>query len=123
MGAAGLGRDGRRDGVAELGPGPNPAALALGLGAILLARRSPAGAGTLAGVAAAFRLELGAAAALGALVAAAERAGPGLRAPWVSREGVRALGTAVLVAALALGCPSWSPIRTPRSPTGRRLLR
>jgi hypothetical protein len=83
-------------------PGPNPAALALGLGAILLARRSPAGAGTLAGLAAVFRLELGAAAALGALVAAsAERAGPGLRAPWISREGVRALGTAMLVAALA----------------------
>lgn len=51
------------------GPGPNPAALALGLGAIALARRAPAGAGALAGAAALFRPDLGAAAAVGVLIA------------------------------------------------------
>ncbi len=51
------------------GPGPNPAALALGLGAIALARRAPAGAGGLAGAAALFRPDLGAAAAVGVLIA------------------------------------------------------
>ncbi len=94
-------------------PGPNPPALALGLGALLLARRSPVGAGALAGLAAAFRLELGAAAALGVLIAAgADRSGPGLRVPLVGREGLRALGTALLVAALA-----WLPfvIADPRA--------
>src|SRR3954468_11669334 len=47
------------------GPGPNPAALALVLGALLLARRSPLGAGALCGVAALFRPEIAAAGALG----------------------------------------------------------
>jgi len=51
------------------GAGPNPAALALGLGAIALARRAPAGAGALAGAAALFRPDLGAAAAVGVLIA------------------------------------------------------
>jgi hypothetical protein len=51
------------------GPGPNPAALALGLGAIALARRAPAGAGALAGAAALFRPDLGAAATIGVLIA------------------------------------------------------
>jgi hypothetical protein len=51
-------------------PGPNPPAIALGLAAILLARRSPAGAGALAGAAIAFRLELGLACVAGALIAA-----------------------------------------------------
>jgi hypothetical protein len=51
-------------------PHPNAPALALALGAILLARRSPAGAGALAGIAFAFRFDVGAAAALGAALAA-----------------------------------------------------
>ena len=51
-------------------PSPNPPAIALGLGAILLARRSPVGAGVLAGAAVGFRLELGLACALGAAIAA-----------------------------------------------------
>ena len=46
------------------GPGPNPAALALVLGALLLARRSPVGAGALCGVAALFRPEIAGAGAL-----------------------------------------------------------
>ena len=66
------------------GPGPNPAALALGLGALLAAPRRVVLAGVLAGLAAVFRLELGAAAALGVVVLGAPRA-----LPW-------AIATAVL---------------------------
>ena len=54
-------------------PHPNATALALGLGAILLARRSPAAAGALAGLAFAFRFDVGAAAAVGAALAAGGR--------------------------------------------------
>ena len=46
-------------------PGPNPAALALVLGALLLARSRPGLSGALCGVAAFFRPEIGAAGALG----------------------------------------------------------
>jgi hypothetical protein len=53
------------------GPGPNPAALALVLGGLLLAPRSPLGAGALCGVAAAFRPEIGAAGALSVALAGA----------------------------------------------------
>lgn len=70
------------------GPHPNPAALALGLGAILLAPRHAKSAGALAGLAAVFRPELGVAAALGAAYAARnERTG-----------AVPVLGSAVAVA-------------------------
>jgi hypothetical protein len=55
-------------------PHPNAAALALAFGALLLARRSPAGAGVLAGLAFAFRFDLGAAAAVGVALAASGRA-------------------------------------------------
>lgn len=55
------------------GPGPNPAALALALGALLVAPRSVATAGILAGVAAIFRVEIGAAAALGVALAGQPR--------------------------------------------------
>jgi hypothetical protein len=48
-----------------LTPGPNPAALALGLGALLLAPARPLAGGALAGLAAVFRPEIGIAAALG----------------------------------------------------------
>ena len=65
------------------GPGPNPAALALGLGALLLAPGHLRVAGVLAGLAAVFRLEIGAAAALGVVLVGAPRA-----LPW-------ALGTAL----------------------------
>lgn len=47
------------------GPGPNPPALALGLGAILLARRAPLAAGAVAGAAVWFRPEIGVACAIG----------------------------------------------------------
>lgn len=47
------------------GPGPNPPALALAFAAILAARRRPAVAGVLAGVACLFRLEIGVAAIIG----------------------------------------------------------
>ncbi|HWV85234.1 MAG TPA: glycosyltransferase 87 family protein [Capillimicrobium sp.] len=45
-------------------PGPNPAALALVLGAVLLARRRPWLAGAMCGIAVAFRPEIGAAGAI-----------------------------------------------------------
>ena len=51
-------------------PHPNPAAIALGLGAILIARRSPVSAGALSGLAVAFRFDLGLSAAVGAMLAA-----------------------------------------------------
>ncbi len=52
------------------GPGPNPAAIALALGALLLAPRRPLAGGALAGLACLFRIEVGIAAALGAVIAA-----------------------------------------------------
>ena len=59
------------------GPGPNAPALALGLGALLLARRAPVGAGALAGLAVFVRPEIGAAAALGAVLEARRRGAEG----------------------------------------------
>jgi hypothetical protein len=50
-------------------PGPNPTALALGLGAMLAAPRRPLLAGALAGAAVWFRIEIGVACALGVLIA------------------------------------------------------
>jgi hypothetical protein len=55
-------------------PNPNATALALFLGALLLAPRRPSGAGVLAGAATLFRPELGVAAAIGAAVGARHRA-------------------------------------------------
>jgi hypothetical protein len=52
------------------GPGPNPSALALALGALLLARKRPLAAGALAGLTCVFRIEVGIAAAVGAVLAA-----------------------------------------------------
>lgn len=51
------------------GPGPNPTAIALVLGALLLARRHPRWAGVLCGVAVAFRPELGIAGAIAVALA------------------------------------------------------
>jgi hypothetical protein len=48
------------------GPGPNPPALALALGALLAAPRAPLAGGALAGLAIVFRPEIGVAAAIGA---------------------------------------------------------
>jgi hypothetical protein len=84
-------------------PHPNAPALALALGAVLLARRSPAGSGVLAGVAFAFRFDLGAAAAVGAALAAAAAHGRGA----ALRAGVAAIVTgALLVLPFALAAPS-----------------
>ena len=52
------------------GPGPNPPAIGLALAAILAAERRPALGGALAGLTALFRIELGIAAAIGAILAA-----------------------------------------------------
>jgi hypothetical protein len=73
-------------------PHPNPTALALGFGALLLARRSPLGAGALGGLAVWFRFDLGVAAIAGAALAAQGRRG-GAR--------VAAAGAAVAVVLLA----------------------
>jgi hypothetical protein len=54
-------------------PGPNPAALALGLAAILVARDRPGAGGALAGLATLFRPEIGLAAAIGTAIGAKER--------------------------------------------------
>lgn len=78
------------------GPGPNAPGLALGLGALLLARRAPLGAGALAGLAVFVRPEIGVAAALGAVLEA-RRAGAG-----EERGAARVAIGAIAVAALAL---------------------
>jgi hypothetical protein len=78
------------------GPGPNAPALALGLGALLLARQAPVGAGALAGLAVFVRPEIGVAAALGAVLEA-RRAGAGEQ-----RGAARVAVAATAVAALAL---------------------
>ena len=80
------------------GPGPNAPALALGLGALLLARRAPLGAGALAGLAFFVRPEIGAAAAFGAVLEA-RRAGAGRGGRGAARVAMAA--TAVAVLALA----------------------
>ncbi len=70
------------------GPGPNPTAIALALASILLAERRPVLGGGLAGLAALFRIEIGIAAVLGAMLTIA----PGKR--------LRALVSALVVAAV-----------------------
>jgi hypothetical protein len=72
-------------------PEPNPVACALALGALLAAPKRPLLAGAVAGLAVFFRLEIGAAAALGVLVLCAPEDRP------------RALGAAVAVAVVSLG--------------------
>ncbi len=73
-------------------PSPFPAALALALGAVLLARAAPLWAGVLAGLALAFRIDLGLAAAAGALIAAWPE-GRGA----VGRVGMAVAATALVV--------------------------
>jgi len=55
------------------GPGPNATALALGLGAVALAPRRALAAGALAGLACFFRVEIGVACAIGAVLESPER--------------------------------------------------
>ena len=78
------------------GPGPNAPALALAVGALLIARRAPLGAGALAGLAVFVRPEIGVAAALGAVLEA-RRPGAG-----EERSPARIAIAATAVAALAL---------------------
>jgi hypothetical protein len=73
------------------GPGPNPPALALALGALLAARRAPLAAGALAALAIVVRPEIGVAAALGAMLEA--------RRDGAARVAVAALVVAVLALA------------------------
>ena len=75
-------------------PSPVPAATALALGALLVARGSPVAAGVLAGLALAFRIDLGLAAVVGAAVSSAERD------EWAT---LRAVAAAAVAAAVALG--------------------
>ena len=95
-------------------PHPNAPALALAFAALLVARRSPAAAGVLAGVGFAFRFDLGAAAAIGAAIAAAAGDPPAARGAVAAASGRRAAlqciaGAAataiVLIAPFALAAP------------------
>ncbi len=61
-------------------PHPNPTALALAFGGLLLRRRRPGLAGALAGLAAVFRLDLGLAALAGVALLAGRRGAPARRA-------------------------------------------
>ncbi len=83
-------------------PSPNPAALALGFGALLVARRSPVAAGTLAAVAFAFRFDVGAAAIAGAMLAAFLDGGRGAAA---RVGGAAAAVSAALVLPLVVASP------------------
>jgi hypothetical protein len=83
-------------------PHPNPTALALAFGGLLVAERRPAAAGALAGVAAVFRLDVGAGALAGVALLAATAGG--------RRAAVRAalggVGVALmLLAPVALAAP------------------
>jgi hypothetical protein len=80
-------------------PHPNPAAIALGLGAILAAGRLPATAGALAGLSILFRFDVGAAAVAGAALAA-----NGPRAA-TRVAAVAACAAGVLLAPFVLGAP------------------
>src|SRR5215207_1029384 len=83
-------------------PHPNPAALALGFGALLLAGRAPVGAGALAGLAAVFRFDLGLGAALGAVIAALAHGG---RAAAAHVAGAAAAVAGVLLAPFVIASP------------------
>ncbi|MEA2364152.1 MAG: hypothetical protein QOD71_3297 [Thermoleophilaceae bacterium] len=75
-------------------PHPNPTALALAFGGLLLAQRRPAAAGALAGVAAVFRFDLGAGALAGVALLAATAGG--------RRAAARAALTGLAVALVLL---------------------
>lgn len=75
-------------------PNPNPAVMALGLGGILVVRRSPAAAGALGGAAVFFHVQLGLAASLAVVVAAA---GEGRGRSGAARAASAAAGTALVL--------------------------
>jgi hypothetical protein len=79
------------------GPGPNPPALALALGALLAAPRAPLAGGALAGLAIVFRPEVGVAAAIGAALEAG-RSGAARVAAAAGAVAVVALAPFVIVA-------------------------
>jgi hypothetical protein len=81
-------------------PHPNPTALALALGALLLAPRSAAGAGALAGLAVAFRFDLGLGAVLGAALTAL--ATGGRRAAGVTTAAAAAVSALLLAPFVAV---------------------
>jgi hypothetical protein len=101
------------------GPGPNPAAIALVLAALLLARRHPRWAGVLCGIASAFRPEIGVAGAIAVALAAAGARGSASEtaagASGAASAAPAATGHArrpaleVLVAAVAVGVLAWLP--------------
>ena len=77
-------------------PHPNPAVLALGLGAILVARRSPVAAGAMGGAAVFFFVPSGLAAAAGAVLASTEA-----ERPW--RAALRATAAAAVTVLVLIG--------------------
>jgi hypothetical protein len=79
------------------GPGPNPPALALALGALIAAPRAPIAGGALAGLAFFFRPEIGVAAVIGAAVEAG-RAGTARVAAAAAAVAVVALAPFAIVA-------------------------
>ena len=83
-------------------PSPNPAALALGLGAILLAPRRPAAAGALAGLAVVFRVDVGLAAVGGAMLAALPSGDLRVARREAARAAARVAGAAAAVAVVLL---------------------
>jgi hypothetical protein len=83
-------------------PHPNPTALALGFGGLLLAQRRPALAGALAGIAVAFRLDLGLGALAGVVLLAATTGGRRAAA----RAGLTGAAVAlVLMAPVVIAAP------------------
>jgi hypothetical protein len=83
-------------------PSPNPAAIALGLGAILVAPRRPAVAGALAGLAVVFRVDVGLAAVGGAVLAALPAGGLRQERGAAVRATLRVAGAAAVVAIVLL---------------------
>ncbi len=83
-------------------PHPNPSALALAFGGLVLARRAPAAAGALAGLAFCFRFDIGVAAAAGVMLAASE----GGRRAVARAAGAAGLVAGLLVLPFVLAAPS-----------------